>query len=97
MGSAPAAVANHLRLWHFPRASDRACAPAALAAGLPVFFEAPTIVTAGAAERGIERIERPAYPARRPVFERLAWAQWSLQEVAAGLPFRHLLQGRGRA
>ena len=66
----------------------------ALARGLPVFYEAPQIITAGAAERGLARIERPSYPDRQPVFERLAWAQWSLEEVAAGDPFRHLLLRR---
>jgi hypothetical protein len=64
----------------------------ALAAGVPAFFEGPRIVTEGAAERGIAGIETPALLARAPVFERLAWAQWSLDEVAAGLPFRHLLE-----
>lgn len=67
------------------------CATHALVAGIPVFFEAPHIITAGAAERGIKRIERPAYPERLPVFERLAWAQWTMDEIRAGGPFQHLL------
>ena len=73
------------------------CATEALLAGVPVFYAAPHIVTAGAAERGLDGIERPAYPARQPVFEDLAWAQWSLEEVARGEPFRHLLRGRREA
>lgn len=67
------------------------CATHALVAGIPVFYEAPHIITSGAAERGIAGIERPAYPERLPVFERLAWAQWTMEEIRAGAPFRHLL------
>lgn len=63
----------------------------ALVAGIPVFFEGPAIITAGAAERGITGIEMPARPPRQPVFERLAWAQWRLDEIARGDPYRHLL------
>ena len=73
------------------------CATEALLAGVPVFYAAPHIITAGAAEHGLDGIERPAYPDRLPVFERLAWAQWSLEEVAAGEPFRHLLRRRPQA
>ena len=67
----------------------------ALVEGVPVFFEGPALATAGAAERGIAGIEMPARPDRRAVFERLAWAQWSLAEIAAGDPFRHLLCREG--
>ena len=70
------------------------CATEALVSGVPVFFEAPQIVTAGAAERGIAGLERTARPERLPVFERLAWAQWTLEEIARGEPFRHLLRER---
>ncbi|MFQ5774194.1 MAG: hypothetical protein ACE5GS_06740 [Kiloniellaceae bacterium] len=65
----------------------------ALVRGVPVFYEAPHIVCAGACTRGIERIEAPAYPDRRPALERLAWAQWSLREIGRGEPFRFLLGG----
>ena len=73
------------------------CATEALLAGVPVFYAAPHIITAGAAERGLAGIARPSFPERLPVFERLAWAQWSLEEVAAGEPFRHLLCRRPQA
>lgn len=63
----------------------------ALVAGIPVFFEGTYWVCAGAGERSVQRIERPAYPERLPVFERLAWAQWSVAEIASGEPFRRLL------
>ena len=67
------------------------CATEALTQGVPVFYEAPHIVTAGAAECDLASIEQPSFPDRRPVFEQLAWAQWTLEEVAAGAAFRHLL------
>ena len=64
----------------------------ALVRGIPVCFEAPEIVCAGACARGIEGIESPAYPDRLPALERLAWAQWTLGEIEAGAPFAWLLQ-----
>ena len=69
----------------------------ALVAGVPVFFEAPHIIVEDACERGIKNIDRPSTRDRLPAFEALAWAQWSLEEIAAGEPFRHLLQHAGRA
>lgn len=63
----------------------------ALIAGVPVFYEAPHIVCAGACTRGLEEIDDPPRPDRRPAFERLAWAQWSLDEIASGDAFRFLL------
>ena len=63
----------------------------ALIAGVPVFFEAPEIVCAGACQRGIARIEEPSYPDRLPALERLAWAQWSITEIERGDPFAVLL------
>lgn len=68
------------------------CATEALASGVPVFYEAPHIITAGAAERGIAGIEQPNFPDRRPAFDRLAWAQWTMDEIAEGEPFSHLLR-----
>ncbi|MEE9209064.1 MAG: hypothetical protein V3U23_01330 [Kiloniellales bacterium] len=67
-----------------------AIAARALVAGVPVFYEAPTLVCAGACRRGLEDIEAPRHPDRLPALERLAWAQWSLAEIASGLPFRYL-------
>ncbi len=64
----------------------------ALVAGVPVFYEAPAIVCAGACTRGLEGIESPRTPDRLPALERLAWAQWSVSEIARGLPFEYLLR-----
>ena len=64
----------------------------ALIAGVPVCFEAPEIVCAGACARGIAGIEAPATPDRLPALERLAWAQWRVSEIESGAAFRWLLQ-----
>ncbi len=68
-----------------------AIAAQALALGVPVFYEAPHIVCAGACRRGVEQIETPLKGDRLPALERLAWAQWSMSEIACGDPFRTLL------
>ena len=58
---------------------------------MPVFYEAPDIICAGACTRGIQNIETPVYPDRLPALERLAWAQWRVSEIASGAPFDWLL------
>lgn len=63
----------------------------ALMSGIPVFYDAPHYICAGAASRDFSLIESPPMPDRLPALERMAWAQWSVDEIAAGLPFRHLL------
>jgi hypothetical protein len=63
----------------------------ALVLGVPIFYEAPRIVCASACHRGLEKIETPAKPDRLPALERLAWAQWSVREIARGDAFRFLL------
>ena len=63
----------------------------ALLAGVPVIALAPHWICKAAASADVSTIESPAMPAREPVFERLAWAQWTVEEIARGEPFRHLL------
>ena len=63
----------------------------ALIAGVPAFFDGPHLVTEGVAQQGIDGIERPALADRLPALRRLAWAQWSMREIARGDPFIHLL------
>jgi len=63
----------------------------ALAMGIPVIYTAPHWICAGAAGSRLEDIEKPLMPDRLPVFERLASAQWSLDEIATGEPIRALL------
>ena len=62
----------------------------ALIAGIPVFFEAPHWILAAAGSRDVSRIDDPPLPDRLPAFERLACAQWTLEEIASGEPFRRL-------
>jgi len=68
----------------------------ALIAGIPVFYDAPHWICDGAAGR-IAEIETPFardYDYERlAAMQRMAWAQWSLAEIASGEPFRRLLGG----
>lgn len=64
----------------------------ALAAGVPVFHEMKDWIAAPAARFGIDAIEQPFLGERLPMFQRLAWAQWSIDEIATGEPFRCLLR-----
>jgi hypothetical protein len=63
----------------------------ALLAGIPVIYTAPNWIGADAAGNKLWRIEDPLLLDRRPMFERLAWAQWSLDEIVTGEPFQKLL------
>jgi hypothetical protein len=64
----------------------------AIIAGIPVFYEAPHWILEGAARKGINDIENPWTGDRTPHLERMAWAQWTVEEIASGVPFRLLLQ-----
>ena len=68
----------------------------ALTFGVQVFYEAPHWICEDAGVRGIQDIESPDYGDRIPAFERLAWAQWHVDEIAAGLPFDYLLSNEMR-
>ena len=61
----------------------------ALAAGVPTFIEAPWQIVKAAGASGA--VDAPVLPDRQPVFERMAWAQWRLDEIETGEPFRRLL------
>lgn len=65
----------------------------ALLMGVPVFYGFPQWIGAGAG-RPIEEFERGPRcddAARLAMFQRLAWAQWTDEEVRNGDPFKHLL------
>ena len=64
----------------------------ALAYGVPVFHDFSMWIGAMAASRlEAADIEDPMMGDRQPMFERLAWAQWSLAEIQSGEAFRCLL------
>lgn len=64
----------------------------ALWAGYPVFYELRNWVGAPASVHISEaEIENPFLGDRLPMFERLAWSQWSGQEIESGKAFRCLL------
>jgi hypothetical protein len=61
----------------------------ALVAGVPVFVASGWWVCKGAAARG--PIDAPEMPDRLPHLRRMAWAQWRVEEIEAGVPFARLL------
>lgn len=65
----------------------------ALAEGIPTYIAAPYQVVKAAGASG--PLDAIVAPERRPVFERMAWAQWRLEEIESGEPFRNLLPPAG--
>ena len=65
------------------------CGVHALLQGIPVFVEGPHWIMREAAATG--SVDEPTLVDRAPHFERMAWAQWRIEEIATGAPFRHLL------
>lgn len=63
----------------------------ALLAGVPVFYGFPRWIGAGAARPLWEFDLGPLHGDRQAMFERLIWAQWTLDEIAAGDALAHLL------
>lgn len=70
-----------------------ACGVRALERGIPVVFCAPHWICEGAAGRGLGAVESPRRDelARLSAFGRMAHAQWSVEEIASGEPFRRIL------
>ena len=62
----------------------------ALVEGVPVLCDAPAWILKPVAGT-IEQVDSPLMPDREPHFHRLAWAQWTLAEVATGVAFKGLL------
>lgn len=73
----------------------------ALIAGVPVFFEGPHIITAQGCRRDFAALDMYLAGSDRWGWEnnrlaalrRLAWGQWTLDEIATGQPFARLLDG----
>jgi hypothetical protein len=66
----------------------------AIVAGCPVFHELPQWIGRSAAKIGIQDIEAPFLGDRLPMLRRLAWAQWTVEEIATGEPIRRLLSAQ---
>jgi len=68
----------------------------AICAGIPVFYEFEHWIGGPAAEfgiaDGISDIENPYLGDRGWMLHRLSWAQWNVNEIAKGIPFRWLLK-----
>ena len=70
----------------------------ALVAGVPVICEAPFWICKETAftffhEDYLGRVNLSQMDVNRTIaLQRLAWAQWSVEEIASGEPFRHLLR-----
>lgn len=63
----------------------------ALAAGIPVFYGFEQWIGAPAGKPFTGKVEDPFLGDRLPMFQRLAWAMWRLDEIENGDPFRGLL------
>jgi len=61
-----------------------------LVAGIPAFHCGPNTLCPELSKPGLD-VEAPIYPDRQPVFERLAWCQWTPEEIATGEPLARLL------
>lgn len=59
--------------------------------GMPTLYEMEHWIGAPGGSRGVETLSAPRLGNRHEMLRRLAWAQWTLEEVAAGVPFEHLL------
>jgi hypothetical protein len=58
--------------------------------GVPIFAASDASIAWPVANREIEDVENPATPDRAGWLRRLAYAEWTLDEIAAGLPWRRL-------
>ncbi len=70
----------------------------ALVEGVPVLYAAPHWICEGAAVRGVGNVEKPVMDdvARLAALRRMAWAQWTIAEIATGEPFVRLRELDGR-
>lgn len=69
------------------------CGVHALTEGIPVICEAPYWICKSAAPSWSEALAMKGQePDRLTAMRRLAWAQWTLEEISGGKPFKELLQ-----
>lgn len=60
--------------------------------GVPTVFEMELWIGARGGSFGVNTVDQPRLGDRARMLERLAWAQWSAEEVATGVPFCHLMR-----
>lgn len=65
----------------------------ALIEGVPVIYCAPHWICSDAASSRLERVNDPYVYDRSAALHRMAWAQWTRDEITAGIPFDYLLNG----
>lgn len=63
----------------------------AIVQGVPVFHELRSWIGSPAARFGLGDLEEPFLGDRLPMLRRLAWAQWSIEELRSGEAFAQLL------
>lgn len=82
-------LADDLRDAHACVIWSSGCGVHALVAGVPVFYHAPNWICEGAAIRLCEAPEAVVCDdaLRMQALRRMCWAQWSVDEIAAGEPF----------
>lgn len=97
--AATAALIEALRGAHCMCIWSSAAGVRALVEGVPVFYGAPNWICAEAAMWGISAsyLERPMMDdgARLAALHQMAWAQWSVAELASGEPFDLLAKKGG--
>ena len=71
----------------------------ALTLGIPVVYAAPHWICAGAAGKGLSAVDAPPRDdvARREAMHRMAFAQWTIAEIASGMPFARIMAEIGDA
>jgi hypothetical protein len=69
----------------------------ALQAGIPVFYDFPRWIGGLAAARLVRDLESCQTPDRERLWERISWAQWTLEEIASGEALDRLLHEEDRS
>lgn len=90
MPSAARPLAEDLRGAHCTVTWTSTAAIQGLIAGIPAFHCGPNTLVPELSTPGLG-VDSPTYPDRLPVFERIAWCQWSAAEIATGEPLARLL------
>lgn len=91
-GDKNADMTDDLRNCHAVVTWGSGAAVKAIAAGVPAFYELKNWIGAAAARPLGDDLEQPFLGDRLPMFQRLAYASWTADEIATGGPFEWLLK-----